>query len=230
MPQMRNTDGHVLEFHRLIYDVTSTHEAFEKLCDLCVTMTPEELCADAERDDADRIVRVEIPWDRLGHEKIAGMPNTVLGRIVLDGHRLTAEANSAERAATLRQEIDARLGDYGRFKVEEIQDLDSMLDKREAGDSERTTSKEDEELMQHPEVREQVAQMMGKHWESWVDQEIPALGGKSPKEAVKNPDGREAVEALLKDFERRGGQDPFTAEVNRKGIKRVRKILGLIHR
>jgi hypothetical protein len=40
MPQMRNTDGHVLEFHRLIYDVTSTHEAFEKLCDLCLTVTP----------------------------------------------------------------------------------------------------------------------------------------------------------------------------------------------
>lgn len=230
MPQIRNTDGHVLEVHRLIYDVTSTDEAFEKLCDLCVTMTPEKLCADAERDDADRMIRVEIPWDRRGHEKIAGMHNTVLGRIVLNGHRLTAEVNSAERAATLRQEIDVRLGDSGRFKIEEIQDLDSMLSKREAGASEGTTSKEHEELMRHPEVREQLAQMMGKHWESWVDQELPALGGKSPRDAVKNPDGRESVEALLKDFERRRGQDPFTAEVNRKGIKRVREILGLNHR
>ena len=84
--------------------------------------------------------------------------------------------------------------------------------------------------MQHPEVQEHMAEMFGRHWESWVDQEIPALGGKSPKDAVKTADGREAVEALLKDAERGRGQDPFTAEVNRKGTQRVREMLGLDHR
>ncbi|HEJ83288.1 MAG TPA: DUF2384 domain-containing protein, partial [Desulfobacteraceae bacterium] len=66
--------------------------------------------------------------------------------------------------------------------------------------------------------------------ESWVDQYIPALGGKSPRKAVKTADGREAVEALLKDAERARGQDPFTAELNRKGTQRVREMLGLNHR
>ncbi|MDZ7698166.1 MAG: SEC-C metal-binding domain-containing protein [Deltaproteobacteria bacterium] len=228
-PKLCNTDGHPLEFHRLIYDVSSADEAFKKLCDLCVTATPDKLFADAKRDDADRIVRIEIPWNRQGNKVSPGMPNTILGRMVIDGRRLTAEVNSAERAAALRREIDARLGDAGRFRVDEIQDLKSMMRQHADSPDERRRVKEHEELMRHPEVREQVAEMIGKHWASWVDQEIPALGGQSPREAVKTADGREAVEALLKQAERGRGQDPFMTEVNRKGAQHVREVLGLTH-
>ena len=227
LPKLSNTDGEPMEFHRLIYDVSSADEAFEKLWDLCVTMDREELLEDAERDENGRIVEVEIPWDRHGHKKSAGMPNTLLGRIMIRGGRLTAEVNSAERAATLRQEIDARLGKGARFKVDEIQDLDSMMGQADLEGTESKISKEHEDLMQHPEVQEQLAEMMAKHWESWVDQELPALGGKSPRDAVKTPDGREAVDALLKDVERGRGQDPFMREANRKGAKRVRELLNL---
>jgi len=229
MPNLCNTDGDPMEFHRLIYDVSSAEEAFEKLCDLCVTMEPEELHTDAELDGTGRIVRVEIPWDRRGHKASSGMPNTLLGRIVIDGHRLSAEVNSAERAQALHHEIDARLGDGCRFKVDEIQDLDSMMSNRATGPAGSKMSKEHEELMQHPEVQEQLSGMIGKHWESWVDDKIPALGGKTPKQAVKTADGREAVKALLQDAERDRGQDPFTAEANRKGTQRVRELLGLNH-
>jgi hypothetical protein len=44
---------------------------------------------------------------------------------------------------------------------------------------------------------------------------------------VKTADGREAVEALLKDAERKRGQDSFTAKANRKGTQRVREMLGM---
>lgn len=226
-PQLCNTDGHPMEFHRLIYDVSSADEAFGKLRDLCVTMEPGELRADATRDDAGRIVRIEIPWDRTGHKASPGMPNTLLGRMVIDGRRLTAEVNSAERAEALRREIDDRLGDGARFRLDEIQDLDAMMDGHDGGDDEGTISNEHEALMQHPEVQDQVTEIICKHWESWVDQDIPALGGKTPRNAVKTADGREAVEALLQDAERDRGQDPFTAAANRKGTQRARKRLGL---
>ena len=84
--------------------------------------------------------------------------------------------------------------------------------------------------MQYPEVQEQLAGMISKHWEGWVDQNIPALGGKTPRDAVKTADGREAVEALLQDAVRDRNHDPFTAEANRKGSQRVRELLGLNHR
>ena len=116
-PQLHNTDGDPLEFHRLVYDIVSADEAFEKLCGLCTTMTADALRDDAERDDAGSMIWVEIPWDRPGHTKMSGMSNTILGRIVIDGQRLTAEVNSAERAAALRGEIDERLGESGSVQA-----------------------------------------------------------------------------------------------------------------
>jgi len=116
---------------------------------------------------------------------LANIIYTVLGRILIDGRRLTAEVNSAERAMALRREIDARLGEDGRFQVDEIQDFDAMMGRHVAGSAESTPSSEHEELMQHPTVQDQVAEMFSRHWESRVDQEIPALGGKTPREDVK---------------------------------------------
>lgn len=226
-PELHNTDGHRLEFHRLVYDVASAEEAFGKLSDLCVTMTPEELGADAARDENGRIVRVEIPWERKGGGISLGMAVTLLGRIVIDGRRLTAEVNSAERAETLRREIDARLRSSGRFRVDEIQDLDGMLSRHPATEGESGTPKDHEALMQQPEIREHLVEMISRHWESWVNESIPALGGRTPRDAVKTADGREAVEALLQDAERSRGQNPFMLEANRKGAARVRELLGL---
>ena len=226
-PQLCNTDGHPMEFHRLVYEVSSADAAFEKLCDLCVTAGAEELRMDAKRDGAGRIVRIEFPWDRRGHKRSPGMPNTVLGRIVIDGHRLTADVNSAKRAEALRSEIGARLGDRARFKVDEIRALDAMMNEHKASGAAKKSVIEHDELMQHPEVREQLSGLIQSHWEGWINQKIPALGGKTPKEAVKSPDGREAVEALLREAERDQGQDPFTTEANRKGARRARELLGL---
>ncbi len=38
---------------------------------------------------------------------------------------------------------------------------------------------------------------MARMEEYWLDQEIPALGGRSPREAVEDPIGREEVRQLL---------------------------------
>ncbi len=97
-PQLCNTDGDPMELHRLVYDVSSAEDAFEKLCDLCVTMEPDELRVDAKQDDTGSIIHVEFPWDRQGHKASPGLSNTVLGHIVIDENRLIAETNSAERA------------------------------------------------------------------------------------------------------------------------------------
>jgi hypothetical protein len=227
MPQICNTDGDPLEFHRLIYEVSTAEEAFEKLCDLCVTAGAKELLADAKRDGAGQIIRIEFPWDRLGHKASPGMSNTLLGRIVIDGRRLTAEVNSAQRAKALRREIDSRLGRRAHFKMDKIQDVKSMLSELDGRSPGKKHSAEHNELMQHSEVREHLSEIIGRHWDGWIDQEIPALGGKTPREAVKSSDGREAVDALLKDAERDRGQDPFMAEANREGARRVRELLGL---
>jgi hypothetical protein len=42
---------------------------------------------------------------------------------------------------------------------------------------------------------------MGEYVTKWVDEKIPALGGKTPRDAVKTPEGREKVEELLRGWE-----------------------------
>ena len=66
-----------------------------------------------------------------------------------------------------------------------------------------------------------------KNWDNWVDNKIPALGGISPREAIKTKDGIESVKALLNHIERPTGLGGFSEEQNRKGVAYVRKLLGL---
>jgi Protein of unknown function (DUF2384) len=67
-------------------------------------------------------------------------------------------------------------------------------------------------LMALPEVQAQLRGMMARHYDTWVDEKLPALQGKTPREAVRTAAGREKVEALIRDIERMGpgmgGYDP----------------------
>lgn len=54
-----------------------------------------------------------------------------------------------------------------------------------------------------PEVEEMVRQYKQQHYADWVDQALPALGGLTPRAAVRTAQGRAAVDTLLKDMENR---------------------------
>ena len=67
-PEVHNTDGDALVFHRLHYRIASAQEAFEPLKSLCVTETPEDILAEAEHDPAGRLRMVEFNWSRKGQK------------------------------------------------------------------------------------------------------------------------------------------------------------------
>lgn len=46
-------------------------------------------------------------------------------------------------------------------------------------------------------------EFMREHYRQWLHEKLPALNGKTPLQAVKTKNGREKVEALLRDFELR---------------------------
>ena len=81
--------------------------------------------------------------------------------------------------------------------------------------------------MRNPEIRAKLAEMMAAHWEGWVDENIPALGGKTPRQAVKTADGRESVEALLRSAERRARRDESLGQETLTAIEGVRQRLNL---
>jgi hypothetical protein len=57
-----------------------------------------------------------------------------------------------------------------------------------------------------PEVQALMKEMGKKQWEEWLDEPVPVLTGKTPREAAKTVAGRKRLEALLIDFERNAAE------------------------
>jgi hypothetical protein len=91
-------------------------------------------------------------------------------------------------------------------------------------------AKKDDESVEHllrdPEARSRIQEMIQKQVEDWVHQKIPALGGRTPLQAIGDPDGREIVESLLLDWERRADEGAYQPGI-RPDFNAVRKLLNL---
>lgn len=222
LPVMQNTDGEALSPRRVVFDVPSAREAFDALKHLALADSEADLLRDAQRDAGGALARVKFGWLNKGNAQMPAWENTVLGSIAIDGTRLTAEVNSEARERRLRAIVGEALGGRGRYRATEIQSVERML--AEAPASAAGTN-ESEKLAELPEVKAKIAEMMGRHYEHWVNEKIPALGGRTPLEAVAEPAGREAVEALVAQIERNGPRmrPPLDPQIARS----LRERLGL---
>lgn len=226
--ELFNSDGDPLIFHTLYYEIESSELAFERLYTLCGTDTADRLRSEAKLDAKGHILRVEIPWSRKGHKRSKALGNTLLGHLVIDGNTLTVEVNSAQRAEVAREKIERLMGNAAIYKTTEIRSFDAFAAERKAtGPDSKTDAQDQNALMQDPEVRRYVGEMLAAHWQGWVDQNIPALDGETPRQAVKTTDGRESVMALLLDAELHMAADPHMSEAGVNAINKVRRELGL---
>ena len=134
----------------------------------------------------------------------------------VDANVLTGEMNSLERADEARALIDdafpgAQVLDVERRTLDELQSTRS-------DDDEPSAPLDPND----PEVREIMEAHMARMEEYWLDQEIPALGGRSPREAVEDPIGREEVRQLLAGFPQPSSAMPVVMDPDR-----IRDALGL---
>ena len=224
-PQMRNTDGDALVFHRVHYKIDSAQEAFDALKSLCVTESPKQILSGAELDAAGRVRNVEFPWSRKGHKQMRALTNTILGHIRIEDRNLKIEVNSAERAAQIRREVEARLAGRAKYRTTEI--ISPEAYKEPFAAQAKAGSSLDEELLKSPELQKEVARVFESHWAGWVNTKIPALGGITPRQAVKTDDGRESVAALLAQAERDAANFPQMPEAALEAIRKTRLKLGL---
>ena len=205
LPKLANPDGDALVPTKMLFDLSaSPREAFEALRALAVGATEEELLSEARYGDGHELRAISFNWLRPGNKMHKGMENTALGRIAIDGARLTAEVNSRERAERIRSEIESRLARRVVFKRAVTSTIEKMIEERaERGErpSDRRRREESQRIESLPEVQAQVKAMARRQWEAWFDEQIPALGNLTPREAAKTPDGRERLEALLLSYE-----------------------------
>jgi hypothetical protein len=63
-----------------------------------------------------------------------------------------------------------------------------------------------------------------RHYSTWLDESSPALGGKTPRQAVRTKSGREAVEVILESIENTEARMPAESRFD---VGVLRRELGL---
>jgi hypothetical protein len=226
LPTLHNTDGEPLEMHRLVFDIDSPEKVLDALKSLDFDRSEEDLIAATERTARGELKSVQLNWTKAGNRLHESWSNTIVGHIEIKGRRLVAEVNSARRAQEFKTLVEERLGGEARLRADRIQSVEKMLaEHNRAGPENSVREAESAALAELPQVQARVQQMMAEHFERWVSEKIPALNGQTPLEAVRDPDGREKVMALLMEAERNARR--MRPPVDPATLRRVRERLGL---
>jgi hypothetical protein len=220
-PRLTNTDGDPFLFHMLTFRVGSAHAAFEALAPLAWGVSKQELLVNAKLDADGALLSVEIPWLKKGNRMQRDWDNTVLGQIKISGRSLVIEVNSEKRATRIRHETERRLGILAVHQKTVKQTIEATRKRRRAASAAASNGPSSE-----PEFNQQMQAELQRRVESWIYQKVPALGGRTPLEAVGTPDGKEVVESLLLDWERQTENisDPgfFVPDIN--AVRRLLKL------
>jgi hypothetical protein len=127
---------------------------------------------------------------------------TVLGTLDLEGKALTLSVNSARRAERGMALITEALGDLVKPPLTAIRTIDQV---RAEGVG---SGAGDEDAEVPPEIaRQAVHDLLDRHYRGILDQPVPALGGKTPREAARTPAGRKKVVEWLKLIENRSASN-----------------------
>jgi hypothetical protein len=226
LPKLHNTDGEPLEMHRLVFDIDSPQKVLDALKSLDPNRSEEELIAATERTARGELKSVQLNWTKPGNKLHESWSNTIVGHLEIKGRRLVAEVNSARRAEEFKNLVEERLGGEARLRADRIQSIEKMLaEHNRAGPENSVREAESAAIAELPEVQARMQQVMAEHFEHWVSDKIPALDGLTPLEAVRDPDGREKVMALLTEAERNARR--MKPPVDPATLRRVRERLGL---
>ncbi|OLC16598.1 MAG: hypothetical protein AUH29_04550 [Candidatus Rokubacteria bacterium 13_1_40CM_69_27] len=118
-------------------------------------------------------------------------PRRSLGTVVPEGNRLVFEAISKRRAERGRAMIEALAGGAVAHRATSYEDVDQALKRRPKPAVKRS------EIPAAMEAK-LLAEFYEQHYGKWLDEPLPALGGRTPRQAAASKSGRPKVIALLK--------------------------------
>jgi len=132
---------------------------------------------------------------RSGNALHKSWENTVVGHGKLLATSLQLETNSKSRADVLRARVEGVCGGLISHRAREH--ADPVSDKASLSVTGRDKASEPPS----PEAEQLVLEFKRRHYADWPDHPLPALDGKTPREAVQTVGGRGAVDVLLKEME-----------------------------
>lgn len=216
VPTFTNTDGDPLVFTTDHFDVLAPDRltVVSRLVTLPGAQEPET----GEGVGGETVITITKP----GNARIKSWDNTVIGRLVLKGKRLRAESNSVRRADALRTLMMSHLGDLVQHHLrDEVSDKELLRRALEASGG----SAVEKPREQSPELDAIEREFKETHMLAWLDDEIPALGGLTPREAAKSRRSMKSLELLLREIENHEARLP---ESQRFDVGRLRAELGAL--
>lgn len=213
LPELRNTDGDALLMTTDYFALErgARAEVETRLAGLEGVEIEEP--EGETKGEAEASVYVFVRPDDGAHA--APESGTLIGRVCVTDATLTLETNSRERADALRERIEASCEGLVRHRARDHADPLSEPARAEAPSEPPPPPS--------PEAEQLVLDFKRRHYADWADHPLPALGGLSPREAVRTAEGRQAVDVLLKDMENReqrgGGGAPFDFGELRRALR-----------
>lgn len=196
-PRLQTASGENLVLCRAWYDVTDPEEVAAILAGL-----PGFQQAAAGEDGG--------VWHWF---KVQAVGALVLGEVRLRGGRLRLQCLARERLALGKRLLAEALGERIRHRVDEFRNPRDLVEGRLAS------------VAPLPEdVTAAVTQFLYNYYRRWVDAPVPALGGRSPRQACATEEGRQQVAELLKHLEnledkkKRAGQPHIEVNVIRREL------------
>ncbi|OZA08556.1 MAG: hypothetical protein B7Y02_12540, partial [Rhodobacterales bacterium 17-64-5] len=199
-PKFCNSDGDDVMFHDLRFP-------------FAVGVTQKELAARLDRikgivPESPKFWNWLAPKKRRSTKAAGGMMldsemegGTVLGALEVKGKALFISVNSASRAAQIEGLLMDGAGDLLKHPLTSIRAVEQMMAE------ERPAPFQDGADEIPPEIAMQITRdYMDKHYRETLDSPVPALGGKSPRQAVRTATGREKVIEWLKLLENRSAK------------------------
>lgn len=141
--------------------------------------------------------------------------DSILASVKMVGNRLVVQTNSVKRADKVRKRIERVIAGVGQHQSRALEDPLSA-------------AHDDESLEVSAHDAEQsaiVAEYKRKHYDQWLDDHLPAFGGRTPREMVKTTEGRVFVDALIAQMEVEELKSPFEEQFD---FRHTRKTLGLL--
>lgn len=139
----------------------------------------------------------------------------VRARLDLRPGELRVETNSIARADAIRAQIEAVASDLVHHRIREHFDPASGPNRAAAANAAPPPPPP-------PAVAQLILDFKQRHYADWADHPLPALDGRTPREAVRTKSGRERVAVLLRDMEyrdrQRDGEAAFDFSVIRREL------------
>jgi hypothetical protein len=203
MPVLHNTDGEPLVFVEDHY--TFAPEARSRVLEALANQEGVEV-----EEDEQGIIHT---FMKQGNAMHADWENTVVGRADVGTDSLRLEANSVNRADALRRRVEAACERLLTHRTRQEKTAETLRKEREGKPLPPREPPSPEMLAALREVKE-------RHYAAWLDNKLPALGGQSPREAVRTKAGRHAVEVVLKELERLEAGFPLEERIDVSGLRR----------